>query len=93
MASTATPTEPSVPFLKPIGNETPEASSLREQKAGKAGCLSARAYLASERSTRMDRWSCDSVVRAPIAPHETRSAMNWGLSDREAIGLAVSHGR
>lgn len=24
------------------------------------------------------RWTCDSVVRAPIAPHETSSAVNWG---------------
>ena len=36
MASTATPTEPSVPFLKPIGNETPEASSLSRRKEGSA---------------------------------------------------------
>lgn len=55
MASMATPTEPSVPFLKPMGKEAPEASS---------------------------RWSCDSVVRAPIAPQLMRSAINWGLEDR-----------
>ena len=42
-------TLPSVPFLKPMGKETPLASS---------------------------RWSWDSVVRAPMAPQEMRSAMN-----------------
>jgi hypothetical protein len=52
MASMATPTLPSVPFLNPIGKAEPEASS---------------------------RWSCDSVVRAPIAPQVMQSAMNWGL--------------
>lgn len=49
---------PSVPFLKPIGKETPEASS---------------------------RCSCDSVVRAPIAPqeitirrrHQNRNRFMW----------------
>ena len=51
IASTATPTDPSVPFLNPIGKETPDASSL---------C------------------NCDSVVRAPMAPQEMRSAMYWG---------------
>src|SRR3546814_7013238 len=45
-ASTATLTEPSVPFLKPTGQESADASS---------------------------RCSCDSVVRAPIAPQATRS--------------------
>ena len=25
------------------------------------------------------RWTWLSVVRAPIAPHDTRSAMNWGV--------------
>src|SRR5476649_2166065 len=52
IASTAILTLPSVPFLKPIGQERPEANS---------------------------RCTCDSVVRAPIAPHETRSAMYCGL--------------
>ncbi len=44
-------TLPSVPFLNPMGNDTPLASS---------------------------RCSCDSVVRAPIAPHEIRSEMYCG---------------
>ena len=47
MASMAILTLPSVPFLKPIGADRPEASS---------------------------RCTCDSVVRAPIAPQEIRSA-------------------
>lgn len=51
IASTATDTLPSVPFLNPMGNDTPDASS---------------------------RCSCDSVVRAPIAPHEVRSEMYCG---------------
>lgn len=51
IASTATVTLPSVPFLKPMGKDTPEASS---------------------------RWSCDSVVRAPMAPHEMRSLRYCG---------------
>lgn len=59
MASTATETEPSVPFLKPIGNDTPDASS---------------------------RWSWDSVVRAPMAPQEIKSAMNWGGDGIEELG-------
>lgn len=52
MASMATLTLPSVPFLKPMGKAEPDASS---------------------------RWSCDSVVRAPIAPQVIQSAMNCGL--------------
>ena len=52
IASIATLTEPSVPFLNPIGKPEPDASS---------------------------RWSCDSVVRAPMAPQVMRSAMNCGL--------------
>ncbi len=51
-ASSATWIPPSVPFLNPIGIDSPEASW---------------------------RWICDSVVRAPIAPQLTRSAMYWGL--------------
>ena len=51
-ASTAIWTLPSVPFLKPTGIESPEASS---------------------------RWTWLSVVRAPMAPQLTRSAMNWGV--------------
>ncbi|MCY1244179.1 hypothetical protein D9M72_572380 [compost metagenome] len=52
IASTAILTLPSVPFLKPTGHDSPEASS---------------------------RCTCDSVVRAPIAPQLTRSAMYCGL--------------
>ena len=52
MASTAMRTFPSVPFLKPTGEESPEASS---------------------------RCTCDSVVRAPIAPQAIRSAVYWGV--------------
>src|SRR6185312_5072089 len=51
-ASTAIFTLPSVPFLKPIGHDRPEASS---------------------------RCTWLSVVRAPIAPHATRSAMYCGV--------------
>jgi hypothetical protein len=53
MASAATWTLPSVPFLKPTGQLRPEASW---------------------------RWLWLSVVRAPIAPQATSSAMNCGLS-------------
>ena len=52
MASTAIRTLPSVPFLKPTGQERPDASS---------------------------RWTWLSVVRAPIAPQDTRSAMYCGV--------------
>src|SRR5471030_2498819 len=52
MASTAILTLPSVPFLKPTGHDSPDASS---------------------------RCTCDSVVRAPIAPQLIRSAMYCGL--------------
>ena len=52
-ASTATRIEPSVPFLKPTGHESPEASW---------------------------RCVCDSVVRAPIAPHAIKSEMYCGES-------------
>ena len=51
-ASTAIFTLPSVPFLKPTGHDSPEASS---------------------------RCTWLSVVRAPIAPHATRSAMYCGV--------------
>ena len=47
-ASMAIPTLPSVEFLKPVGIDNAEVSSL---------------------------WTCDSVVRAPIAPQDTRSAV------------------
>src|ERR1044072_3673527 len=46
----------SVPFLKPTGQDRPDASS---------------------------RCTCDSVVRAPIAPQEIRSAMYCGLIVQE----------
>ena len=52
IASMATCTLPSVPFLKPTGIDRPDASS---------------------------RWIWLSVVRAPIAPQATRSAMNCGV--------------
>ena len=52
IASSAMRTLPSVPFLKPTGHDSPEASS---------------------------RCTCDSVVRAPIAPQEIRSAMYCGV--------------
>lgn len=51
-ASIAIPTLPSVEFLKPVGIDRAEVSSL---------C------------------TCDSVVRAPIAPHDTRSAVYCGV--------------
>ena len=52
MASTAMRMLPSVPFLKPTGQERPEASS---------------------------RCTCDSVVRAPMAPQAIRSAVYCGV--------------
>ena len=52
IASTAICTEPAVPFLKPTGQDSPEASS---------------------------RCPWLSVVRAPIAPQPTKSAMYCGL--------------
>lgn len=64
-ASTATPNVPSVPFLKPIGKDRPDASSL---------C------------------SWDSVVLAPMAPKESRSARYCGemvSSISEPIGTPV----
>jgi hypothetical protein len=61
IASTAMRTLPSVPFLKPTGQESPEASW---------------------------RWLCDSVVRAPIAPHAIRSAMYCGEMQVEELGAA-----
>ena len=47
---------PSVPFLNPMGKDTPDASS---------------------------RWSCDSVVRAPMAPHE----ITLGASERDGQAI------
>ena len=52
MASTAMRMLPSVPFLKPTGQDRPEASS---------------------------RCTCDSVVRAPMAPQAMRSAVYCGV--------------
>ncbi len=52
MASTAILMLPSVPFLKPTGQDRPEASS---------------------------RCTCDSVVRAPMAPQLMRSAVYCGV--------------
>ena len=49
IASRAISRDPSVPFLKPMGKERPDANSL---------------------------WSWDSVVLAPIAPSESKSAKN-----------------
>ena len=56
------PTSPSVPFLKPTGQDRPEA---------------------------IWRWIWLSVVRAPIAPQATRSAMYWGVitsRNSQAVG-------
>ena len=35
------------------------------------------------------RWTCDSVLRAPIAPQLTASEMNWGLvGSRNSVAAA-----
>lgn len=53
--SVATTNLPSVPFLKPMGKDTPDASS---------------------------RWSCDSVVRAPMAPQDITARCQLENTDR-----------